>query len=222
MIESTSLNSHLSSSSSSHGGGPMVNAMNGRLSTVTTPDNSNTMLNNNNSDYSAMSDISVHDFEFFSSSNYEIEDRPPWTDRPESRHSLASAPSPLNPFSHPSPAPNPPSTPFSTSLPFSPLDSDMKDGKEMMMNDNSMKENCESARLRNLLTNNKANSESDDVNTNRKQMMLNNEGSMEIDSDAGPSPGQRKAMTPSSMNSSDSSYNKGGSNFMLLKVSYSH
>lgn len=218
MIESTSLNSHHSSLSTSHGGGPMVNAMNlnGRLSTVTTPDNSNALTLNNNTEYSAMSDLSVHDFEFFPSSNYEMEDRP-WTDRPESRHSMTSAPSPMNPFSNASPAPNPPSTPFSSSLPFSPLDSEMKDSKDQIMMDNN--ENCESARLRNLLTNKKAENED-----NRKQIMenfLSNEGGMEVDGDAGPSLAQRKVMTPSSMNSDSSSYNKSGSNMMLLKVSYS-
>lgn len=235
MIESTTLtNTHHNASSSSHGGGPMVNAMNGRLSAGSTPDNSNNTLtlsgggagaNNQNSEFSAMSDMSVHDFEFFPSSNYDIEDRTPWTDRPESRHSLTSAPSPMNPFSHASPAPNPPSTPFSGSLPFSPIENEMKEGKDMMMADvTNMSENCESARLRNLLTNKKSNSDGDE-NANRKQILenlLNSDGGMEIDGgagDAGPSPSQRKPMTPSSISNSDSSSYKSGSNVMLLKVS---
>nr|BAU79451.1 taiman isoform 5A_IN-1 [Planococcus kraunhiae] len=246
LIESASLNPR---QSSSLGGGPMMNALNGRLSAVTTPDNSNAMTlnnnnnnnssssnnnnnnnNNNNSDYSAMSDMSMHDFDFFSRPDYDMEDRTPWSDRPESRHSLNSAPSPM--FSHPSPAPNAPSTPYGAPLPFSPLDNDMKDNKDMIMAEvNSINDSCESARLRNLLTTKKSNShlDSEDQKNNRNKQILENllnppEGVMDIDgADAGPSPKQRRVTTPSSMNSnsdSSSSYQKsaGGSNTMLLTL----
>lgn len=219
MIEMMSTHPQSNPTPSTRGGGPMMNASNGRHSTVTTPDNSITL--NNNSDYQPFpmtsSDVGGYDSEFFSGSNEYLDERSSWSDRPESRHSLNSSASPLNQLCHVSPAQNTPSTPF-TSLPFSPVD-EKKDSDMIIADVNTPNEIGESARLRNLLTNKKS---SIDEDTSRSRQILESrlnqeENIMEISNDSGSNSGLKKTATPTPM--SESSYTSSSqNNTMLLKV----
>lgn len=217
MIESRLPHTQLNPSSSSHGsgpGGPYLNGLNGRPSTVTTPDNSNPLSMNSSTDYQSYPLApDMYEPDFFPNNPYEIEDRPTWSDRPDSRHSLASVASPANPFSHTSPMTNPPSTPFTSALPFSPVDKDTKDGhQDSIVSD--MKPNGDKGdRLRFLLTVSNSEKEQDANHRSIEDYRgTQQDESMEV-GEAGPSPGQqRKSVTPTTPNSSSSS------NLMLLSV----
>lgn len=139
-----------------------------------TNESCNTITLNSNSAYHTFTlnnDISMSDLnDLFPTStcSWDLnmpsnEERPSW-DGPESRQSLTPAQSPLNPYSQatqPSPATNPPTTPFSNSFVFSPLPvlDEPKEQKEPL---ESASENGESARLRNLLTNKRSSTDSED------------------------------------------------------------
>ncbi len=166
------------STSSSHTSAAMVNALNGRHPSVTTPDNSNPMSLNSNPDYSfslPLSDMSMFDSDFF----HPLEEKS-WGEqqqqqqqRSDSRHSITPVPSPRNSYSHVSPATNPPLTPFtSTSLTFSPPENELQDSKDISMEDSSsINDSSDSKRLRDLL--NKPSVEED---ANRRQSFV--DGSM--------------------------------------------
>lgn len=220
MIERmSSPHSQSNPTSSSHGGGPMVNALNGRHAIVTTPDNSNnTITLNSNSDYHqsfpmSSSDISMYDGDFFQPPNDYLEERPSWSERPESRQSLTSQASPLNQYCQ-----NPPSTPF-TALPFSPVDEKKENADTIMADMSAVNEIGESARLRNLLTNSKKSSVDEDSSRSRQMLesRLSQDDSMEISNESGPSSGSKKSLTQTPV--SDPSFSSSPQNTLLLKVS---
>lgn len=216
MIESSVPHSQLNPTSSSPGGPLLFTNVNGRMSTVTTPDNSNAMSMNSNADfpsYSLADDMYQSDF-FPNYSHEAVDERQSWNDRPDSRHSMASVASPANPFSHPSPMTNPPSTPFPGPLPFSPVEKEMKDGQDSIVSDmKPCSDKGTSDRLRNLLLRSSSETEQDANHRSIEDYFgTQQDESMEL-GDTGPSPGQqRKSVTPTTPNSSSSG------NHMLLSV----
>lgn len=215
MIESNAPHSQLNPTSSSPGGPPLFTNVNGRHSTVTTPDNLNSMSMNSSSDFTFHPLAEdMYTPEFFQNYDETMDERSSWNDRPDSRHNMPSVASPANPFSHPSPMTNPPSAAYPGPLPFSPVEKETKDGQEPIVSDmKPCSDKGTSDRLRNLLLRSSSETEQD-VNHRSIEDYFGTpqDESMEL-GDPGPSPGhQRKSVTPTTPNSSSSG------NHMLLSV----